>query len=86
MVREIKEETGLDIEINNPIWVWQSDHIGKDLLGVVFNIENKVGNNAKIKLSPEHSEYKWYNIDDLFGDEKVDPYIKKKELKSDDEL
>jgi 8-oxo-dGTP pyrophosphatase MutT (NUDIX family) len=79
--REILEETGLKTEINSPVWVWQSNHIGKDLLGIVFNIENIVPDDTKIKLSPEHDEYRWFSIDELFLDDKVDPYIKKDELR-----
>lgn len=79
--RELLEETGLDLKVDTPVWIWQSDHIGKDLLGIVFSIDNKVADDAIIKLSPEHNEFKWYNITDLFNDENVDPYIKKDELK-----
>lgn len=32
--REIKEETGLDVTTKSPIWIWQSNHIGKELLGL----------------------------------------------------
>jgi|GEM_PF-318773 len=78
--REIAEETGLEIEIGNPLWIWQSDHIGKSLLGIVFTTNDKVDLNGKIVLSKEHDEYIWLNIDELLSDGKVDPYIKKDEL------
>lgn len=79
--RELLEETGLDFNIGKPIWVWQSDHIGKDLLGIVFDTKEVVDENTTIKLSPEHNQSDWFSIEKLFADEKVDPYIKKEELK-----
>ncbi len=79
--RELIEETGLKINIGKPLWVWQSDHIGKDLLGIVFDTVGKIDDNAPIKLSPEHNKFGWFSINMLFKDEKVDPYIKKEELK-----
>lgn len=79
--RELLEETGLSSDIGKPIWIWQSDHIGKDLLGIVFDTKDVVDESVTIKLSPEHSEFGWFPIEKLFADESVDPYIKKQELK-----
>lgn len=80
--REVFEETGLKVTIKSPLWIWQSNHIGKDLLGIVFSTEETVQNNIEITLSNEHSEYKWISVNGLFDDETVDPYIKRNELKS----
>lgn len=79
--RELFEETGLNFNIGKPIWIWQSDHIGKDLLGIVFDSKDTIDENVTIKLSPEHNEFGWFNIEKLFDDERVDPYIKKEQLK-----
>ncbi len=79
--RELIEETGLKFKIERPIWVWQSNHIGKDLLGIVFDTNGKIDENISIKLSPEHDEFGWFSIEKFFKDESVDPYIKKEELK-----
>lgn len=79
--RELLEETGLEFEIGRPIWIWQSNHIGKDLLGIVFDTKNTIGGNTTIKLSPEHNEFAWFNLKKIFDDKSVDPYIKKEELK-----
>lgn len=78
--REITEETGLKLKATNPVWVWQSNHIGKELLGIVFNIAEIVQKNTQIKLTAEHDKYKWIKYSDLIKDESVDPYIKKPEL------
>lgn len=79
--RELLEETGLSFNIGKPIWIWQSDHIGKDLLGIVFGTKDIVDKGFDIKLSPEHNKFGWFSIENLFSDESVDPYIKKEELK-----
>lgn len=80
--REITEETGLKLKVTDPVWVWQSNHIGKELLGIVFNVAEIIQKNAQIKLSSEHDKYQWLKYDDLIKDESVDPYIKKSELSS----
>ena len=80
--REITEETGLKLKIRSPIWVWQSNHIGKDLLGIVFNIAEIVQKDTKIVLAPEHDKYQWFSYDELIKDDSVDPYIKKPEFLS----
>lgn len=79
--RELLEETGLNFNIGKPIWVWQSDHIGQDLVGIVFDTKDIIDENVTIKLSPEHNEFGWFGIKNLFKDESVDPFIKKNELK-----
>ncbi len=78
--REILEETGSKLKTANPVWVWQSNHIGKDLLGIVFNVAEIVKKDTKIELTEEHDKYQWFKIEDLMDDESVDPYIKKPEL------
>jgi len=78
--REIFEETGLRIKIGRPLWIWQSDHIGQKLVGIVFETKEIFPNNIKIKLSPEHNKYSWYSTEKLFRDEAVDPYIKREAL------
>jgi len=80
--REVFEETGLKIAIGRPLWIWQSNHIGKELVGIVFATKEIFPNNIRIKLSPEHNEYSWCSIEKLFSDETVDPYIKREELDS----
>lgn len=81
LTREILEETGLKITVGKPFWVWQSDHIGKDLLGIVFSAKEKVEADTQIKLSKEHNQYKWFSVEELMTNELVDPYIKKPEIK-----
>ncbi len=61
--REVKEETNLDIEVNDPLII---DHFTRDdgqkitMITFICNPTNK-----EIKLSHEHSDYDWL---DLNGD------------------
>ena len=62
-IRELKEETGLD-----PLQIFVADHVSKfyeaheDRINLipVFGIEVL---DTKIKLSDEHTEYKWVDFD-----------------------
>lgn len=79
--REVEEETGLKVEVRKLVRVWQSDHIGSPLLGIVFYAKNTVLKNSKITLEKEHDKFGWFTFDDLMKDEAVDPYIKGEYLK-----
>ncbi len=79
--REVFEETGLKVKVGKPAWVWQSDHIGKDLVGVVFVCDSRIKPEEKIHLSSEHNKYLWIKINDLYSRDDVDPYIKTKEFR-----
>lgn len=81
LTREIFEETALKLKIDRPVWVWQSNHIGKDLIGIVFAVDKKIPEDSPIVLSKEHNEFKWFSFDDLMKDPAVDPYIKKDALR-----
>lgn len=62
--REVKEETGLDIEIGEPVHRWyfelppQHPHAGKKVFLVGMSCKYLGGD---IKVSPEHKLYKWVN-------------------------
>jgi len=78
--RELVEETGLNLTITEPVWIWQSNHTGKDLLGIVFTIAETQSGAEKIVISDEHSEFAWFSKDNLFNRSDVDPYIRREEL------
>lgn len=61
--REVKEETGLDIEIGEPFTTWMiefpPDHRNQ---GKVFLVGYKCKyRSGEVSLSHEHTEYKWAN-------------------------
>ena len=61
IIREIAEETGLHVEINDvPVYGWTGvvREKGVQYLGYLFITKYVDGN---IVLSPEHTDYKWVN-------------------------
>lgn len=63
LIREIKEETGLKVQIHDPVHKWSfrktRDHLIK---GITFQCGYLTG---KIKLSNEHKRYFWTRISDM---------------------
>ncbi len=64
MIREIKEETGLDAEIIKPVYVWT---VVKDPSRQVVGIHYlcKLLGECFITLSHEHYEYAWVNMKEI---------------------
>jgi len=62
--REVKEETGLEIEIIKPIRVWSFfKNNGKtQVVGVTMLCKYKRG---KVRLSKEHTEFKWISPEEI---------------------
>lgn len=64
--REVREETGLEIEVLNPFHVWyhefpkSSRNYGKVVYLVAFKCKYVSGD---VKLSEEHDKYQWVNKD-----------------------
>jgi 8-oxo-dGTP diphosphatase len=63
--REVREETGLEIEVKNIFTRWslefsQGKNIGKQVYLVGFRCKYKSG---EVKISEEHKEYRWVNKD-----------------------
>ncbi|MDO8658130.1 MAG: NUDIX domain-containing protein [Candidatus Levybacteria bacterium] len=74
LIREIKEECGLGIEIIKPIAA--NSYFIKDIQRIEITFLCKAINSTKIKLSHEHSNYKWLKITEV-NKIKVTDYIKK---------
>ncbi|MDO8538346.1 MAG: NUDIX domain-containing protein [archaeon] len=85
LLREVKEETGLDVKIGNAFFVNESSPIVKgeqwQIIRIFFGC---VSNSDKVKLSKDHNEFKWINpkeyknyniIDNLFP--MIEEYLKK---------
>ncbi|MBC8495202.1 NUDIX domain-containing protein [archaeon] len=62
LLREIKEETSLDVSIGKPFFVNEWRPVVRDeqwqIIGVFFECKT---NSDKVILSQDHSEYKWIN-------------------------
>ncbi len=59
--REVKEETGLEIEVLKPSKIWNimTDDI-EQIIGITFLTE---ACSDKVKLSGEHQDFKWVDFD-----------------------
>jgi 8-oxo-dGTP diphosphatase len=60
--REVKEETGLEIKVVAPAYVYDEFQEGDHLVLVKFACDQPVG---EIELSEEHDHYLWISLQDL---------------------
>ena len=59
--REVKEETGLDVEVGKPEFVF-SENPKNWVCFICYNCKARAG---KIKLSNEHTEYRWAGREEI---------------------
>ena len=71
--REVKEETGLEIEVKMPVTTWFGSFNNKKILAVDYFCKYQSG---KIQLSNEHNSYIWLSMQELR--DKKDKYFKSK--------
>ncbi len=71
IIREIKEETNLDVEGIERIWSTNLEVNGSLVEYILFEIKDFSG---EIKLSLEHTEFKWVTKEELMT-LKIQPYI-----------
>ena len=64
IIRKVKEETGLDVEILNQIGITETIFETKHTVNVCFSLRVK-SDNINITINSEHSEYKWFKMDSL---------------------
>ena len=62
LIREIKEETGLNISLKKAIGVAQQDHAHRHSVHIIMEVEVDSG---KFKISEEHEDFKWIPIEKL---------------------
>ena len=76
LVREIKEETGIDISSCKilPIKNWTLKENGTKFGGTDFLCV--LENHQKIKLSPEHVRAKWFSEKEIMENEEVPDWLK----------
>ena len=73
LIREIKEEVGLDIEVKNVLEV--HNFTRDDGQKIIMNVYNCIPFNVDVKLSPEHAEFEWVHINDVKN--KLDTFFHK---------
>lgn len=61
LVRECQEEIGCDVEVESLSGVYFHQAVQSH----AFIFKCKVSEHADIQLSDEHSEYRWFNLDEL---------------------
>jgi len=67
LLREVKEETGLDVTIGMPLRVWTLPGESSQCVGITF-VATHIGE-TDVALSSEHTEYQWVTFAEM---EKMD--------------
>jgi len=62
--REVFEETGLQIEVIQPITTWFGIFNSQNLLSIDYL---SYANDTEIILSKEHSQYSWFSLNQLYN-------------------
>ncbi|PTX58341.1 8-oxo-dGTP diphosphatase [Melghirimyces profundicolus] len=62
LYREVKEETGLQIKVVGPAYIYDDIQDEKHLIIIKFACQNPTG---KLRLSAEHDSYHWIGIREL---------------------
>lgn len=62
LIRELKEETGLSIDVIKPAYTFTKIRIGYQTVGIGYLAMTE---NDEITLSDEHTDYLWCDIKDL---------------------
>ncbi len=76
VIREAKEETGLDVEVKRVFNAWTFVKKDKDfqLTGIDFLC---LAEQEEVKLSEEHSGFEWRSAQKIIGDEKYPGWLRK---------
>ncbi len=75
LLREIKEETSLN-SISNPVILSAQDVFFRGSRIVRVTYVARVTSSRVVKLSSEHSEYKWVKFDDLMKIKDLDKHVR----------
>lgn len=70
--REVKEETGLEIEAENPVFAFMQK--ASDHYAIILVYESKFVS-GEINLSQEHTEYKWVSKKEIM-ELQCEPHVK----------
>lgn len=61
-MREVREETGLEIEVGEPFNAWTMRAPGRRILGVDFVCRWRSGD---VRLSHEHESFAWLTLEEV---------------------
>ena len=70
--REVKEEVNLEIDVLFPLTVSSRLRYNKHVIVIIFLCSYKSG---WVKLSNEHSSFKWVNPEEILKIEKTSPFL-----------
>ena len=62
LVREIKEETNLDVSVGDFCEAIQNDYSHKRTVQIMMYLENIEG---EVKISDEHTDWKWATLEEI---------------------
>lgn len=80
LIREIKEETSLDVSLNHAIGVAQQNHPHRHSVHLIMKVDVKSG---ELKISDEHEEFQWASLNKIKTLKLanwVDTYLKSNQL------
>ncbi len=86
LVREFKEETGLDIELGDFYEAVQVDYPNRRTVQVIIYVD---ADDFNVKISDEHTEFKWLKkeeIREFYEKDLITPSLKKALEKNDFEI
>jgi len=69
IIRKVKDETGLDVDIISQIGVTETIFERKHTINICFDLSAK---SSEVTLNSEHSEFKWFSLIDLPSDLNVE--------------
>lgn len=62
LIREIKEETNLDVSVGDFAEAVQNDYMHKRTVQLMMYLENVEG---EVKISEEHTDWMWIDLDEI---------------------
>ena len=92
LIREFKEETNLDVNIESLFEVVQDEFISRRTNQPISTVQLMMNVNAisgELEISDEHDDFKWANIEELkkiYNDDMVTPTLRKTLEKRDFEI
>jgi len=71
--REVLEETGLKVKAVRPVFVFAEANKDENDVFIVWECKKVSG---EVKLSHEHTEWKWASKDEALGMGKIEPFLR----------